>query len=114
VLRPASQVALDTDGRICADCIDSSDPHQLIEGEYAVKLGLIEESYRCKSMYCAYDYCPWAAANKEKKCGEKSARKQAARAKCQLFCMHPLCRRAFHAVCFSIVHRVVSRESLGL
>ena len=100
---------------ICEECLDPvNDPHPLIEGTYAVKLGLIKESYRERSLTCAFTHCPWAAANKEQKCGENSSRKQAGRARCQTFCMHPLCKRGFHALCHSIAHRHVSAERFGL
>lgn len=77
-----------------------------------MKLGFVEENYRKNAFFCAYKHCPWAAQNKAHKCGEESVRKQAPRAKCQSFCMHPLCMRPFHATCHAIVHRLVSPEKV--
>ena len=108
-----SQVELDEDGRICEECLDPTDPHPLIDGQVAVQLKLIEEKYRATKMYCAYKHCPWADQNKAQKCGENSARMQAGRAKCQAFCMHPDCRRAFHPLCYSIVHRLTPHVHLA-
>ena len=103
---------LDVDGRICEECLDPEDPHPLIDGKIAVQLGLITESYREK-MFCAYKHCPWADQNKAQKCGEKSSREQAGRAKCQQFCMHPSCRRGFHSLCYSVVHRLMQHVGLA-
>lgn len=65
-------------------------------------------------MYCVYKFCPWAAENKAKKCGESSSREQAARAKSQLLCAHPLCNRPYHGLCHAIMHRLISRERVNV
>lgn len=110
------QVEFDEDGRICEECLDEDDKHVLIEASVAVELGILEEKTRKASMYCGLPnkHCPWAAENKEHKCGEGSKRTQNARAKVQLFCMHPKCLRPYHAVCFAIAHRLIRRERLGV
>ena len=107
------QVKLQEDGRICEECLDPNDPHPLIDGKIAVQLRFIDEKYRERSLTCAYAHCPWAQQNKEQKCGEGSSRKQAGRARCQAFCMHPDCRRGFHPLCYSIVHRLMQHVSLA-
>ena len=106
------QVEVGEDGRIYADCLNPDNPHPLVDGTVAVHLGLITEEYRANSLFCAYKHCPWAAHNKKQKCGEKSQNKQNGRAKCQAFCTHPECRRGFHPLCHSIVHRLCEHVSL--
>ena len=107
-----TQAELDDDGRICAECISPDDPHPLVDGVMAVQLGLITESYRTRSLTCAYKHCPWASQNKSSKCGEKSSREQSGRARCQAFCTHPNCCRGFHPLCYSIVHRLTQHVAL--
>ena len=85
--------------------IDGGEKHALIDGTDAVERQLITETYRQNSMYCAYKFCKFAAANKDTKCGDLSSRKQAGRAKAANFCMHPDCLRAYHATCWSKAHR---------
>ena len=86
--------------------------HPLISGHDAVALGLIEEAYRKKSMYCAYKFCKIAACNKEKACGEQSKGKQQARSLAPAYCMHPVCKRRFHPSCYSVVHRLMEHGDL--
>ena len=107
-----TQAKLDDDGRICEECLSADDPHALVDGKIAVQLGLIEESYRERSLTCAYMHCPWAEQNKRQKCGEGRSRTQAGKAKCQAFCTHPDCSRGFHPMCYSVVHRLMEHVSL--
>jgi len=86
--------------------LDSQEKHPLISGEDAVRLNLISEGYRKTSMYCAYKHCPIAAKNAESKCGTASKNVEAPRAKCQCYCPHPACKRAYHPWCYSVVHRL--------
>ena len=89
---------------MCWGCDDEK--HALVNGKDAVKMGLISESYRTNSNFCAYKYCHIAAQNKAKKCGEGAKRQQAARAIASGFCIHPKCMRGYHELCWSIVHRL--------
>ena len=73
----------------------------------AVKIGVCDEKTALHSNYCAYKFCPVAMLNKAKKTGAGSAGVQKPRAKATNFCIHPACRRAYHATCYSIVHRLV-------
>jgi len=73
----------------------------------AEQLGLITETYRKNSMYCAYTHCPHAAKCKAVKCGEDSARLQKGKSKGQIFCMHPGCKRGFHVTCWAKCHRLL-------
>ena len=105
-------VYVEDDGRIaakdlCWDCDDETNPpHALVNGKDAVRMGLITETYRA-SMFCSYRFCPIAAENAKKKCGEGCKREQAPRAKAPAFCIHPKCKRAFHEKCWCIMHRLM-------
>lgn len=92
------------DGRLAAHELDGDEKHALIDACDAVQLGLITDGYRKNALHCAYKFCFWAAQNKKQKCGEKCSREQEGRAKCQLYCMHPRCKRGYHASCWSISH----------
>ena len=103
---------LEADGRLARhelDWSEDAEKHALIDGADAVTKGLISEEYRSHSMYCAYKFCKIAAENQAKKSGSniKGGQMQAAKAKCQAFCMHPRCMRAFHPTCWCIVHRLI-------
>ncbi|KAL1495816.1 hypothetical protein AB1Y20_016676 [Prymnesium parvum] len=100
------RIEADEDGRLPESKLDSQEKHPLISGEDAVRLNLISEGYRKTSMYCAYKHCPIAAKNAESKCGTASKNVEAPRAKCQCYCPHPACKRAYHPWCYSVVHRL--------
>ena len=91
-------------GQLAEHELDGDEKHALIDGCDAVSLGLINENYRKNGMFCSYKFCYWAAQNKKQRCGEGMAREQEGRAKCQLFCKHPRCKRGYHASCWSIAH----------
>jgi len=97
------------DGRLTKHELEGEEKHALVDAEHAVKLGIISEAYRKNSCFCAYKHCYEAAKNKAQKCGEGSRGQQKARAKCPSVCMHPRCKRGFHASCWSIVHRMCER-----
>ena len=97
------------DGALAEHQLVGEEKHALIDGKDAVDRGFITESYRTKSMFCAYKFCKIAAENKDTKCGEASARVQAGRAKASTYCMHPDCRRGYHATCWSLAHRLLDQ-----
>ena len=120
-----AQIDVGADGLICEECLDPvNDPHPLIDGVYAVKLGLITEKFRKDSLVCHFDFCLSLAGSMKlrvvylplmkQKSGEGMSRMQKGRARCQQFCMHPLCNVGFHSLCHSIMHRLVSAERFGL
>ena len=99
------------DGRLLEHELEG-ELHPLINGQDAVALGLITESYRTKSMYCAYKFCKIAAKNKETKCGEGSGNTQKPRAIGSAYCMHASCKRGFHPSCYAVVHRLMEHGDL--
>ena len=109
--RICEQGEVGKDGRLTAEEMEG-EVHPLISGPDAVALGLISESYRQRSMYCAYKFCKLAAANKDKACGEKSGSKQKPRAVASAYCMHPSCKRGYHPSCYSVVHRFMQHGDL--
>ena len=76
--------------------------HAPIERADAVARGYLDEKAK---NYCAYPFCPHAAANKTQKCGAGGSRTQEGRARAPCFCIHPNCRKGFHASCWSLAHK---------
>jgi len=106
-----TQAVFESDGRLALSELEGDEKHSIVSGQDAVDMGLIKEGYRKNSMFCAYRHCQYAADNKEMKSGAgiKAGMKQAPRSKAQTFCPHPRCLRAYHPMCFSIVHRLRER-----
>ena len=102
---------MENDGTLPEAALSTEEKHVLLDKADAVTRGLL--SAKDKN-FCAYKFCPHAEGLKRQKCGEAQARTQAGRPRAPLFCAHPKCNRAFHALCHSIVHRLVSREKLRL
>jgi len=103
--RSCLEYEVEQDGRIAPHELETEEKHVYIEANDALERGLISDSYRKHSNFCAYKHCPHAKQNNEKPCGEKSKNKQAPRAKAPGFCMHPRCVRGFHGTCHAIFHR---------
>jgi hypothetical protein len=111
--RNVHEAEVDQDGRLAEHELQGPVPHTLIDAEDAVLLGFMSESYRANGLYCtAGPLCRFARRNKTTKCGEGSAREQSARSKCSSYCMHPRCRRGFHASCHAVVHRIIEFTEL--
>ena len=103
---------LETDGRLAryeCEWNEDAEKHALIDGGDAVKMGLISEKYRSHSMFCSYKFCKIAAENQAKASGMhvKGGQMQTPRAKCQAFCKHPRCMRAFPPPGWCIVLRLI-------